>query len=678
MDIAGKTVLVCDCEGTMPLDGRALAKACRAAPETLATQLCGSELGRFVAALGAGKPVIVACTQEAPRFDEQREDARATVPVSYVNIRERAGWAEEAKAATPKIAALLAEAALDLSPVPMVGMKSEGVALVYGTDESALAAARRLSDALNVTVMLKPGAAVTPPGVAAVPVVQGTVRAAKGHLGAFELMVDDYATPAPSSRRTLAFGPARNGATSRCDLILDLSGGAPLFPLAAPRDGYVRADPARAETVEAAIATAATLVGDFEKPRYVNYRADICAHSRSRKIGCTRCLDVCPAGAIAPAGDTVAFDAMACAGCGGCAAVCPTGAAAYTMPPAGDLLARLAALLDTYHAAGGAGAVLLVHDARHGDALIEALARFGAGLPARVLPFPVNEITSLGLEFFAAAFAFGAAALRILAPAKALHDRAALAQQMGLAETVLGGLGYGEGRLALIETDDPDALAAALAALPKRAGARPRPFLPIGDTKRGLLRLAIAKLHEAALAPVDRLSLPKGAPFGALAVNVPGCTLCLACVSACPTGALVANPDAPQLRFTEDACVQCGLCKNTCPEKVIELVPRLDFTAAAKAPITIKEEAPAECLRCGKAFGTQSSVERVIAKLGGHWMAADEGMKRRLRLCADCRAIEQSESAFDPYAGAPRPFPRHTDENLARDDRPPEADKKKH
>jgi ferredoxin len=60
-----------------------------------------------------------------------------------------------------------------------------------------------------------------------------------------------------------------------------------------------------------------------------------------------------------------------------------------------------------------------------------------------------------------------------------------------------------------------------------------------------------------------------GAPFGAIELNVEGCTLCLACVSACPTGALSDNPERPMLRFTEDACVQCGLCKATCPEKVI-------------------------------------------------------------------------------------------------------------
>ena len=78
-----------------------------------------------------------------------------------------------------------------------------------------------------------------------------------------------------------------------------------------------------------------------------------------------------------------------------------------------------------------------------------------------------------------------------------------------------------------------------------------------------------------------------------------------------------ANPDTPELRFLEDACVQCGLCASTCPERVITLEPRLNFDASASAPQVVKAEAPFPCARCGKHFGTRSSIERVKAKLEG-------------------------------------------------------------
>src|SRR5690606_15100472 len=123
--------------------------------------------------------------------------------------------------------------------------------------------------------------------------------------------------------------------------------------------------------------------------------------------------------------------------------------------------------------------------------------------------------------------------------------------QFGLMEAVLGGLGHGSGRLGLIETDDPDALGAALYELPRQPGVSPSTFLPLGG-KRGLTSLALRHLHAVAPTPVDILTLPKGAPFGQVKVATDGCTLCLSCVSACPTGALGDNPDRPMLRFTEE------------------------------------------------------------------------------------------------------------------------------
>src|SRR5690606_35572333 len=133
----------------------------------------------------------------------------------------------------------------------------------------------------------------------------------------------------------------RNGALSEADIILDLSSGAPLFPAHELRAGYLRADPGDRAGLAAAIAKAAGLVGEFDKPRYINFSADLCAHSRSRITGCTRCIDLCPTGAITPAGDHVVIDADVCAGCGSCAAACPTGAAAYALPDAEALLRRV-------------------------------------------------------------------------------------------------------------------------------------------------------------------------------------------------------------------------------------------------------------------------------------------------------------------------------------------------
>jgi ferredoxin len=558
----------------------------------------------------------------------------------------------EAAAGGPKRAALLRAAAEPLPQTAWVSLRSDGIVLIYGRDERAVEAGCLLKEHLDVTVLIKPPAVSLPPSGYEFPIAKGTIRSARGHLGAFEITVDDFA-------------PSRDGAVSRCDIVIDLSGDPALFPAPDLRDGYLRADPRDPAALPILVAKARDLVGTFDKPRFISFSEHLCAHSRSQIVGCTRCLNLCPTGAIVPAGDHVAVDANVCAGCGQCAAACPTGAAAYTLPPADALLRKLRTLLLTYREAGGENAIVLVHDDAHGTPLIDALERFGAGLPASVLPICVNEVTQIGLEAVAALFAYGASAVRLLLRARPRHDVSGLTSTIALSEAILAGLGFGPGRIATIETDDPDLLGVTLRAIPTMAIApRPASFLPLGE-KRGVLRFVLDELQRAAPEPVDVLTLPAQAPFGSVEIDTAGCTLCLSCVSACPTGALTDNPERPMLRFAEEACVQCGLCKATCPEKVITLKPRLAFHAGSSGARVLKEEAPFCCIRCGKPFGVKSAIDRVMAKLAdNHWMFKDTpGRLDLIRMCEDCRVVVVSEQDFDPH-GAPRAPARTTDDYL--------------
>ncbi|MEX0758630.1 MAG: 4Fe-4S ferredoxin, partial [Tistlia sp.] len=202
MELRGKRVLVCDCEKTMPLDGDKLAKACRAVGATgsldINTQLCRAQLGNFQqAALGEG-PLLVACTQEAPLFGELAAEDNPAAELEFFNIRETAGWSEAAKAATPKLAALIAAATVELKPAPTVTMTSEGTCLIYGRDERALEAAEQLRGRLDVTVLLAEAADLLPPQRMTVPVFKGRIVSASGHLGAFAVNVDGYAPAQPS------------------------------------------------------------------------------------------------------------------------------------------------------------------------------------------------------------------------------------------------------------------------------------------------------------------------------------------------------------------------------------------------------------------------------------------------------------------------------------------------
>ena len=649
----------------MRLDTTAVRRGCRKSEIAEFRQLCRAELDHFRNAAKAEGPLIVGCTQEAPLFGDEAKGR--SEKMEFVNLRETAGWSVDGTKAGPKMAALLAAASEVTPAFPFVTLSSDGVILIYGRGEIAIEAGRLLADHLDVTIMITKPSQIMPPAITSFPIVQGTIRNAKGYLGSFELTIDDYAAPRPSSRDALVFEAPRNGLTSRCDIVLDLSGGTPLFPAHDLRDGYLRADPGDPAAMLRAVLKARDLVGSFDKPRYINFTAEICVHSRSKLAGCHRCLDLCPTGAITSDGDHVKINAEVCAGCGQCAATCPTGAATYALPPADTLLHKLRAMLLTYREAGGANAIVLFHDSEHGSALIDALARHGDGLPANVLPFTVNEVTQVGLEALVASFAYGAAGIRFLLRAKPLHDLAGLSQTIAMADTIASGLGFSGQRVSTIETDDPDVLGEALRAVePATAVECPATFKTIGK-RRDLLRFALHELHRVAPTPTDVIALPQGAPLGAVTVNTAGCTLCLSCVSACPTGALRDDPERPMLKFIEDACVQCGLCQSTCPEKVITLKPQIDFRAARAPARIIKEEEPALCVRCGKPFGVKSTIEKVAAKLEGrHWMypAGDKRLDV-VRMCADCRVVVMSEQQFDPFLGVPeRTPPRTTDDYL--------------
>ena len=204
------------------------------------------------------------------------------------------------------------------------------------------------------------------------------------------------------------------------------------------------------------------------------------------------------------------------------------------------------------------------------------------------------------------------------------------------------------------------------AALYEAAGTAPEPpdagsFLAMGS-KRAVTGLALAHLHEHAPTPVDVLPLPDGSPFGTVEVDADGCTLCLSCVGACPTGAFVDNPDEPQLGFVESACVQCGLCRVTCPEKVISLSPRYDFTEAARRTQIKHREEPFQCVSCGTPFGVRSTVEAMVEKLKGHAMFQDEGALDRIRMCPDCRVSDMSVAGDPTFGVGPRARTRTSDD----------------
>ena len=654
---------------------------------SLHSALCRREAGAFQKAIQTGDDVIVACTQETRLFAELAQQTEgATSVIKFVNIRETGGWSKDAAQASPKIAALLAMAHLpDAEPVPTVTYKSAGRLLIIGQLDAAEQAAELLSDALDVTLFSLGAGRNGGLQERRYPVLAGRISRLAGWLGAFELNwtrsnpIDldlctrcnaclsacpegaigfDYQIDSSLCKSHRAcvkvcgvagaidFGREPETLSEKFDLVLDLRA-TPAFTQHALPQGYFRWDGQDSRT----LLNVRSLVGEFEKPKFFNYKQKLCAHSRNEKIGCNACIDVCSASAISSEKNRqqIKVNPNLCVGCGACTTVCPTGAISYAYPRPAEQGIKIKTLLTAYAKAGGKQAALLLHSQEGGTRLLGDLGRMARldpaihGVPARVLPLGLFHTASVGLELWLSAVAYGASQVWVLITGEeAPQYREAVREQMDVAQAILAGLGYQGEHFRLLEAKDARDLAeldGQLQAAPAQGVAQAAGFAVQAD-KRATLELALDHLMAQSTVQAEAIPLPAtGSPLGALAINKDACTLCLSCVNACPASALQDNPERPQLKFIEKNCVQCGLCVKTCPENALSLVPQLRLTAQRKDAVVLNEMQPYACIRCSRPFGTLKAIEAMLGKLSGHAMlqgaAAD-----RLKMCSDCRVID--------------------------------------
>lgn len=646
-----KTLILCDCSksqtiDTTPLNGVENIKCSR-----VHSALCTTQIGDAAKHIEAGD-AIIACLQERATFEELADELGVSPP-EFVDIRDRAGWSENAAETGPKMAALVSDAQLAGPPEKFMDVTSEGLCLILGAPDIALDAAKKLSEALSVTVLLT--APTDAPLSRDFDVSCGALKSASGSFGDFTIRIDAFQNLEPSGRGDRSFTAPKDGATSQCDIILDLTGGTPLFPAPEKRDGYVRADPKDPLAVAAAIFDASHMVGTFEKPLYLQYDANICAHARAEQVGCNKCVDICPTSALMPDGDHIVIDPMICAGCGACSALCPSGAITYDAPPVAHLFRRIHNLVATYTTAGGKDPQLLVHDATFGGELISLAARFGKGLPANVIPLEVDTVTGFGHAEMLAALGAGFGTVYMLLSPKT--ENTVVSGEADLANALAG-----NPQIALIDVNDPDMLCDILyttETLPALAD----PILPIGG-RRDVTRLSAKALQPDTNAPIP---LPENAPYGAVLVDTDACTLCLSCASLCPSGALGDNPDLPQLRFQETACLQCGLCATVCPENAITLVPQMNLDDSAFNQEVLHEEEPFACIECGALFGVKSTIERIVKQLEGkHSMFTESDSGKLIRMCDNCRINVQYQNTDNPFQGGERPRTRMTEDYFSK------------
>ncbi len=647
-----KYLILCDCEGSQEIDADALSAAGDLTCSKVHSTLCTHQLDQAAAAISAGE-TIIACRQEQQRFEDLAAEIGAQPP-SFVDLRDRAGWSVDERSQVAKMAALIAEAQLVHPPAKSIDVVSDGVCLIVGTPDNALGAATQLAEHLSVTVLLPPDTAgsIEVPTDRRFDVVFGTLKHARGSLGKFDIEIDAFREVLPGGRGALRVSEPHDGASSVCDLIVDLSGNAPLFPAHQKRDGYLRADPKSRSAVAEVVFEASHLSGEFEKPLYVRLDEQLCAHSRAQKLGCSKCLDNCPTGAITAEGDYVSVDPAVCAGCGICSAICPSGAISYDAPPVASTFKRIETLASMYRKQAGTSPRLLVHDTEHGAELISLCARFDRGLPADVIPLEVAALSGFGHAEMLGALGAGFSTVTLLLSPNT--QRQSIESEMAIAAAIAE-----PGALSILDASEPTQLADDLYGV-EMPDLTVTPIVPLGNRRQ------VTRLAAKALRPQGGvIKLPDQAPYGAIGIDTEACTLCLACVSLCPSGALGDNPDSPQLKFQESACLQCGLCKSVCPESAISLQPRLKLDDEALSHQVLHEEEPFACIECGKPFGVKSTILRITEKLAGkHSMFEKSDAVRLIQMCDDCRINAQFGAESNPFAEGERPRVRTTEDYL--------------
>ncbi|RMG72124.1 MAG: 4Fe-4S dicluster domain-containing protein, partial [Nitrospirae bacterium] len=352
-------------------------------------------------------------------------------------------------------------------------------------------------------------------------------------------------------------------------------------------------------------------IGDYQVEELLFHSPSICQYHRGFDLGCKRCLQVCPSGAIKKGKESLEIDSFICTGCGRCVSVCPTGAVQY-VPFNDEAFIRYLTSLSPR------GYTLVIakeeelrglHFARLNETHSETL----------FIEHPCPE--ALGRFHFLALFAYGVRGVYTELNPEASFVNALLKELYGVEDFIR-----------------PFSIDAQFRAVENPL----KEPLRIGFSQR---HVSLAELMNA-LVPEGRdirISDPSDL-FSDINCDTEGCTLCLACVNVCSAGAMRAEEKDFSLRAYPPHCINCSLCVEVCPEGVLSLKSLERLNREFFQERLLAQDEPLRCKRCGKVFGNRKVYDEVVRRLTEAGLFAEKG--RFLHLCEDCRVIALFEGSL--------------------------------
>jgi ferredoxin len=335
--------------------------------------------------------------------------------------------------------------------------------------------------------------------------------------------------------------------------------------------------------------------------------------------GCGLCVEACPVDAIAGDGRVPQVDRDVCIGCGACVSACPVEGAVRL--PGADL-ERFEAEVDTVVREGEGAGVLL--------SCANAPPVPGGRLVGTWLPVEVPCLSIVTPSWALAALAAGAPAVAFrgcgeACPAEAA-GRAGPVVSFVREALALVGIEDVEDRVRLLVPED-DAMPASEA---------PEVLAPVGEpaAATGLREPAGSAGALAALGAAGGSVTGQGSPFGRVAFEPDGCTMCGLCAAVCPTGAIRFDRGSvvASLDLDRAACVGCGHCAAICPEGVLGVERAIDLEALGSEPAMLKRSTLARCRRCGEPVAPDAMLERLRPMLDPAVLATTEGLCQRCRV----------------------------------------------